>query len=58
MDNKDQLPYALETLEHELRHIIIDEQEHVVELSRLLEQEPAYAAAGTAAYANANRAKR
>lgn len=36
MDNKTLLPYVFETIEHELRHIIIDEQEHVVELSRLL----------------------
>ncbi len=34
--NKEQLPYAFETLEHEIRHIIIDEQEHVAELSILL----------------------
>ncbi|OGR49089.1 MAG: hypothetical protein A2X33_00385 [Elusimicrobia bacterium GWA2_51_34] len=33
---KDLLPYEFETIEHELRHIIIDEQEHVVELARLL----------------------
>jgi len=30
------LPFGLEVLEHELRHIIIDEQEHIVELTRLL----------------------
>lgn len=36
-DNKDQLPYVFETIEHELRHIIKDEQEHIVELSLLLE---------------------
>jgi len=36
LDNKDQLPYEFETLEHELRHIIIDEQEHVTELKLLL----------------------
>jgi bacterioferritin (cytochrome b1) len=34
--NKDNLPYCFETLEHEVRHIIIDEQEHVTELSTLL----------------------
>jgi len=34
--NKDQLQYEFETLEHELRHVIIDEQEHVAELSILL----------------------
>ena len=36
MDNKESLQYELETLEHSLRHVIIDEQEHVVELSLLL----------------------
>lgn len=35
-DHKNDLPYAFETLEHQIRHIIIDEQEHVVELSLLL----------------------
>ncbi len=35
-ENKADLPYEFETLEHELRHIIIDEQEHVTELSLLL----------------------
>lgn len=35
-ENKEALPYAFETLEHELRHIILDEQEHVVEISLLL----------------------
>jgi bacterioferritin (cytochrome b1) len=34
--DKEKLPYAFETLEHELRHIIIDEQEHSAELSLLL----------------------
>ena len=33
---KAQLPYEFETLEHEIRHVIVDEQEHVVELARLL----------------------
>jgi len=33
---KDSLPYTFETLEHEIRHIIIDEQEHASELSVLL----------------------
>jgi bacterioferritin (cytochrome b1) len=33
---REKLPLAFETLEHELRHIIIDEQEHSVELSLLL----------------------
>ncbi len=36
IENKKELPYIFETLEHEIRHIIIDEQEHVVELSLLL----------------------
>ncbi len=36
VENKKDLPYEFETLEHEIRHIIIDEQEHVVELSTLL----------------------
>lgn len=35
-ENKDSLPYEFETLEHEIRHIILDEQEHIVELSVLL----------------------
>ncbi len=35
-DNKDELQYEFETLEHEIRHVIIDEQEHVSELSLLL----------------------
>ena len=33
---KDQLPYEFETLEHEIRHVIIDEQEHVTELRLLV----------------------
>jgi bacterioferritin (cytochrome b1) len=36
VDNKDTLQYEFETLEHEIRHIITDEQEHVAELSLLL----------------------
>jgi bacterioferritin (cytochrome b1) len=36
MDNKDALPYEFETLEHGVRHVIVDEQEHVAELSLLL----------------------
>ncbi|OGT07041.1 MAG: hypothetical protein A2X78_02600 [Gammaproteobacteria bacterium GWE2_37_16] len=35
VDNKADL-YYFETLEHEVRHIIIDEQEHTIELSTLL----------------------
>lgn len=38
-DHRAELQYEFETLEHELRHIIIDEQEHVVELTRLMEEE-------------------
>lgn len=38
MANKDAFPYELETLEHQIRHVIIDEQEHVTELSLLLGQ--------------------
>lgn len=33
---KENLPYEFLTLEHELRHIIIDEQEHIAELKKLL----------------------
>jgi bacterioferritin (cytochrome b1) len=36
-DNKTALQYEFETIEHELRHVIVDEQEHIVELSRLVE---------------------
>ena len=36
VENKDTLPYVFETLEHEVRHIILDEQEHATELSVLL----------------------
>ncbi len=35
-DNKKDLPYVYETIEHEIRHIIIDEQEHVSELALLM----------------------
>ena len=34
--NQDKLQYEFETLEHQIRHVIIDEQEHVTELSVLL----------------------
>jgi bacterioferritin (cytochrome b1) len=37
IDSKEALPYTFETLEHEVRHIILDEQEHIAELSVLLE---------------------
>ena len=36
VENKDALSYVFETLEHEVRHVIIDEQEHAAELSVLL----------------------
>ena len=36
MDNKKSFRYEFETLEHSIRHVIIDEQEHVTELSLLL----------------------
>jgi len=36
IDNKDKLQYIFETLEHEIRHIILDEEEHVTELLLLL----------------------
>lgn len=36
IEQKEALPYEFETLEHEIRHVIIDEQEHVTELSLLL----------------------
>ncbi|MBC7337419.1 MAG: hypothetical protein H5U01_14290 [Clostridia bacterium] len=36
VENKAELPYVFETLEHQIRHVIIDEQEHVAELSTLL----------------------
>ncbi|MDD5011011.1 MAG: ferritin-like domain-containing protein [Phycisphaerae bacterium] len=35
-DNKASFQYEFETIEHTLRHVIIDEQEHVVEISLLL----------------------
>ena len=34
--NKKKLRYEFETLEHGIRHVIIDEQQHVSELSQLL----------------------
>ena len=37
-ENKEALQYEFETLEHGIRHIIIDEQEHVTELERLMEK--------------------
>ena len=37
LENKESFQYEFETLEHQIRHFIIDEQEHVVELSNLIE---------------------
>lgn len=37
-DNRNDLKYEFETLEHDIRHIIIDEEEHVAELSLLLDK--------------------
>jgi len=36
VDSKKELQYEYETLEHDVRHVIVDEQEHVAELSLLL----------------------
>jgi bacterioferritin (cytochrome b1) len=36
VDNKSEFPYEFERLEHQVRHVIMDEEEHVVELSNLL----------------------
>jgi len=36
IDSRKALPYGFETLEHQVRHVIMDEQEHVTELSLLL----------------------
>jgi len=36
LENKQELPYEFETIEHQVRHVILDEQEHIVELSNLL----------------------
>jgi len=35
-DNKKSFQYEFEALEHNIRHVILDEQEHVTELSLLL----------------------
>jgi bacterioferritin (cytochrome b1) len=37
VEAKQELQYQFETLEHEIRHVIIDEQEHVTELKNLME---------------------
>jgi len=39
-EEKDNLPYAFLRLEHDVRHIIMDEQEHASELRRLLKLGP------------------
>lgn len=36
IESKDQFIYEFETLEHVVRHIIIEEQEHIVELKTLI----------------------
>lgn len=36
IDSQGELSYEFETIEHEIRHIIVDEQEHVAELLVLL----------------------
>jgi bacterioferritin (cytochrome b1) len=36
VDNKGEFPYEFERFEHQVRHVIMDEEEHVVELSNLL----------------------
>jgi len=36
IEHQDKLQYIYETLEHDVRHVIVEEQEHVVELSTLL----------------------
>lgn len=36
VDNKKELTYNFITLEHEVRHIILDEEEHISELKTLL----------------------
>lgn len=35
-ENKNMFTYEFEMLEHEIRHIIVDEEEHITELKRLL----------------------
>jgi bacterioferritin (cytochrome b1) len=36
IENKEKLPYVYETLEHQIRHVIIEEQEHLAELNVLI----------------------
>ncbi len=38
LENKSEFPYEFERLEHQIRHVIMDEEEHVVEISNLLEK--------------------
>ena len=33
---REKLQYIFETLEHEIRHVVIEEQQHIAELSILL----------------------
>lgn len=35
-ENREDLKYEFSTLEHDMRHIMIDEEEHIVELSGLM----------------------
>lgn len=35
IESKSELPFVFEKLEHDLRHIIMEEQEHITELDRL-----------------------
>jgi len=35
-NEKKELPFEFQKLEHDVRHVIIDEQEHVAELNLLL----------------------
>ncbi len=37
VENKESLQYCFERLEHEIRHVILDEEEHAVELTLLQE---------------------
>jgi len=36
IENKTEFPYEFEKLEHQIRHVIMDEEEHVVEISNLI----------------------
>ena len=37
-EEKEGLPYEFLTLEHDVRHVILDEQEHIAELNVLLSE--------------------